>query len=149
MQKFYAEVSEWTKEKFNNEFAYVAPTDFLTDNRDNPVVDFIDPNKIMPMCGAGKYHCSIGPDGNVILCPGAGKQIKITPGNCLEEDFKKIWMEGDVFKAVRQPNIPGCSTCEYKNCMGGCHVRTFHKYGKVGSGPDPECRKNFLKKYQA
>lgn len=147
LRSFYGEVAAWVESEYGKEFAFVAPTDLLVDNRENPVVDFIDPNRMMPMCGAGRYHCSIEPTGHVILCPSAGKAIKITPGDVLNEDFEMIWREGDVFKQVRRSDVPGCANCEYTNCGGGCHVRAYHKYGRVGVGPDPDCRKVLFKKF--
>lgn len=146
LREYYDDVTDWIAQKYGNEFTLVRPTEAVLDHRENIADGPSDPTKIMPLCGAGRLHCSIGPTGHVILCSSAGKQIPITPGDVLHEDFEKIWLEADVFKEVRRAGIPGCSTCEIANCHGGCYVRRFHKYGKAAAGPDPKCRKVFLKK---
>jgi len=146
LQELYKDVANWVSEKYGNEFIFIGATDLLLGDPDSLAVSLMNPNQIMPLCGAGRVHCSIGPTGHVILCPTAGKQIPITPSDVLRGDFKRIWHEADIFQQVRRADIPGCSTCEFAGCNGGCHVRTFHKYGKVAVGPDHECRKVLLKK---
>lgn len=146
LMEYYQEVAGWVAENYADRITYIGPCDFLWDDRSNEVVELIDPNRIMPMCGAGKYHCSIGPTGQVILCPTAGDSIKITPGDVVRGDFVDIWQNADVFKAVRNTDIPGCRDCEYKSCAGGCQVNAYHKYGKIGVFPDTDCRKVYYAK---
>lgn len=152
LKEFYDEIGDWVKKEYGDDFIFVGPVDLLLKERDNEVANLVDPNQMLPLCGAGKYHCSINPTGNVILCPTAGETIKITPGNCLDYEFKDIWINADVFKAVRDVNnMPGCQTCDLRGtCGGGCQVAVFQKYGEVAAGRDPEmCRREFVKKVES
>lgn len=141
LTEHYKEVSAWIAATYGSDFCFVGPTDFVLDNRDNRIVDLVDPNRILPLCGAGKFHCSIAPNGRVILCPTAGQMIPITPGDALREDFGHIWRTADVFHTLRNIDIPVCRSCEYQNCGGGCQVNAYLKYGKIGVHPDTDCRK--------
>lgn len=146
LMEFYADVKKWAYEQYGDEFLLVVPTSNFVRDEDQRIENIMDPNKLLPFCGAGKYHCSIDPYGNAILCPTAGSSIKITPGNCLEHNFKKIWLEGDVFKQIREYQLPCYDGCENMNCTGGCHVRSYQKNKTVVGHPGEDCRKYQMEK---
>lgn len=141
LEKFFREVMEWKNQVYGDEFTLVLPVDAFSWESNDEVMRIIDPNKMLPVCGAGKYHCSINPYGQVILCPAAGTSIPIVPGNCLEHDFKDIWLNAEAFKEVRKPVNPACSQCEYKTCVGGCHVTLYRERGVLVGSPGKYCRK--------
>ncbi|WP_286907902.1 PqqD family peptide modification chaperone [Clostridium sp. UBA1652] len=140
MKEVYKEISQWVEETYNNEFFFAAPLD-IYQVEESQWVDVFNPGRFYPICGAGKLHCSIGPKGDVMVCPTAGVTLPIHPGNCLETNFKTIWQEGDIFKEIRDIKVEPCVSCEYKNCGGGCAVRSHMKYGKVNQGPTDFCKK--------
>jgi AdoMet-dependent heme synthase len=74
-------------------------------------------------CIAGLYYCRIYPNGDVTPCP----YLPIKLGNVREENFKKIWLNSELFKALRDPNsLKGkCGICEYKDLCGGCRARAY------------------------
>lgn len=141
LMKYYTEVTAWVQETYGDQIFYIGPCDHLLEDAGSKIIDMIDPNRILPQCGAGKFHCSIAPSGRVILCPTAGEDIPINPGDCLNEDFHEIWHNADVFKAIRNSDISACSECDYKNCGGGCQVNAWVETGKIGVYPDSECIK--------
>lgn len=141
LMEFYDDIKRWTLEKYGEEFLLVVPTSNFVRDEDVRVRQIMDPNRLMPFCGAGKYHCSINPYGNVILCPTAGDTIPITPGNCLKYSFKDIWQNANIFKEIREYNLPCYEGCPYTNCTGGCHVRSYQKTGKVVGNPGEDCRR--------
>ncbi|WP_459765389.1 radical SAM protein [Alkaliphilus crotonatoxidans] len=146
LEKFYREVKEWANQEYGDEFFLVVPTSTFMRDEDDKVMQIMDPNRILPFCGAGKFHCSINPHGNVILCPAAGSSIEITPGDCLNMDFKEVWVQADAFRKIRSYDLPCYESCEFQNCTGGCHVRAFQKYGEVVGSPGEDCRKVQMKK---
>lgn len=141
LMKYYDEVKQWALDKYGNEFLLVVPTSNFVRDEDLRLKQIMDPNRLMPFCGAGKYHCSVDPYGNVILCPTAGNSIKINPRNCLKSDFKDIWKNADVFREIREFILPCYDNCDCINCTGGCHVRSFQKTGRVVGNPGIDCRK--------
>lgn len=74
-------------------------------------------------CIAGMYYCRIYPNGDVTPCP----YLPIKLGNIRERDFKDIWLNSEIFKALRQPNaLKGkCGLCEYRVLCGGCRARAY------------------------
>jgi len=74
-------------------------------------------------CIAGLYYCRIYPNGDVTPCP----YLPIKLGNVREKSFKEIWLNSQIFKALRDPNsLKGkCGTCEYRTLCGGCRARAY------------------------
>src|SRR5690554_6588258 len=113
---------------------------------DEEINKYINPRKIFPNCGAGRLHCTIGADGSVRPCPAFPTKKEFIAGNVREKDFATIWNEGEIFKKLRNPDIPGCRECEFAECVGGCRVQAYWKYGDVMGGPDPYCNKLITRK---
>ncbi|MDR2720017.1 MAG: radical SAM protein [Nitrososphaerota archaeon] len=74
-------------------------------------------------CIAGMYYCRIYPNGDITPCP----YLPIKIGNVREKNFKEIWQNADIFKALRDPNtLTGkCGNCNYKTLCGGCRARAY------------------------
>lgn len=76
-------------------------------------------------CIAGISYCCILPNGEVNICP----YLPIKVGNVKNDNFKKIWLESEVFNNLRDiKNYKGnCSKCKDFNICGGCRARAFSK----------------------
>jgi radical SAM protein with 4Fe4S-binding SPASM domain len=74
-------------------------------------------------CIAGLYYCRIYPNGDVTPCP----YLPIKLGNVREKNFREIWVESNVFKTLRAPNLlkGKCGACEYRVLCGGCRARAY------------------------
>jgi radical SAM protein with 4Fe4S-binding SPASM domain len=74
-------------------------------------------------CLAGLYYCRVYPNGDVTPCP----YLPIKLGNVREKNFKEIWFNSLIFKALRDPNsLKGkCGACEYRSLCGGCRARAY------------------------
>jgi radical SAM protein with 4Fe4S-binding SPASM domain len=74
-------------------------------------------------CMAGLYYCRIYPNGDVTPCP----YLPVKLGNVKEKNFKEIWFNSPIFKALRDPNsLKGkCGACEYRSLCGGCRARAY------------------------
>ncbi|MGZ4850166.1 MAG: radical SAM protein [Candidatus Bathyarchaeia archaeon] len=74
-------------------------------------------------CIAGLYYCRIYPNGDVTPCP----YLPIKLGNVREKNFRDIWVESNVFKTLRTPNLlkGKCGACEYRVLCGGCRARAY------------------------
>lgn len=138
LASYYADVEKFALEEYGDRLIFIPPV--INEGLNNQLFSIIDPNAAMPSCGAGRLHCCVSPRGNVMLCPSANEDIPILPGDLKKYSLGQIWNEAEVFKIVRQNNTNCPSDCEgYFRCAGGCHVRTFQKYGAVGAGTDPGC----------
>ncbi len=74
-------------------------------------------------CIAGMYYCRVYPNGDVTPCP----YLPIKLGNVREKNFKEIWLNSEVFKALRDPNMlkGKCGICEHRSLCGGCRARAY------------------------
>jgi radical SAM protein with 4Fe4S-binding SPASM domain len=95
-----------------------------------PLADFIGG------CGAGRLYCSISPKGDVHPCV----FLPINVGNLKNENFSDVWLNDDVFKALRnRNNLKGaCGRCSYKYTCGGCRARAS-AYHEDMQASDPGC----------
>lgn len=90
-------------------------------------------------CGAGRFYCSIEPNGDVYPCV----FLPIKCGNIRERPLSDIWHESPIFKELRdRSSLKGhCSECENKFVCGGCRARAW-AYFKDLNAPDPGCINN-------
>jgi pyrroloquinoline quinone biosynthesis protein E len=76
----------------------------------------------LPDCGAGFWHATIDPFGNVKICNQAPYNI----GNILTDSLEKIWSnKNKIIKEYRSLKwlFPPCDKCLLRKfCMGGCRV---------------------------
>lgn len=87
-------------------------------------------------CLAGSAVCFISGTGEVYPCG----YLKLSAGNVLKSNFKKIWEDSFLFQTLRRPNqLKGkCGVCEYRNLCGGCRARAYAKTGNF-LAEEPEC----------
>lgn len=133
-QECYKEVDAYVNEKYGDDLMFIVPLDHHRSNVLNDIHNVAkrwDPNKLMPSCGAGKYHCSINPSGEVILCPTADDTIKFEPNGLLEHSLLDIWQNAQTFKDIRNSMDEKCMGCEKLFCERGCPLTMYRKYGKV------------------
>ncbi len=83
----------------------------------------IDMRQWIRGCIAGLYYCRIYPNGDVTPCP----YLPINLGNIRNKSFKEIWLNSDIFKALRNfDNLKGkCGKCDYRQLCGGCRARAY------------------------
>lgn len=72
-------------------------------------------------CGAGRTHCVVLPDGEVVPCTTLDHSA--SAGNVLQKPLQQIWQEG--FREIRNWQPEGrCTTCIYaRACEGGCWLQ--------------------------
>lgn len=87
-------------------------------------------------CLAGQSVCFISYKGEVFGCG----YLPVPAGDLRKDDFKKIWFESEVFKALRdESNLEGkCGVCEFKTVCGGCRARAFAATGDYLK-EEPDC----------
>ena len=75
-------------------------------------------------CLAGSGVCFISHRGDVQPCG----YLPLIAGNVLEQPFRSIWEESDLFKSLRDmKNLKGkCGYCEFKGFCGGCRARAHY-----------------------
>jgi radical SAM protein with 4Fe4S-binding SPASM domain len=95
-----------------------------------PLADFIGG------CGAGRLYCSLSPQGDVHPCV----FLSINVGNLKNENFSDLWLNSNVFKALRnRDSLKGaCGRCSYKYTCGGCRARANAYYEDMQES-DPGC----------
>lgn len=123
VKKLYNEVNEWVEKELNNEIYLITPSSVVN----HPLIVF---NKNMPMCGAGRVHCTIDPYGNVKLCPTDRDTLKGENVNLLKRSLSDIWNNSNILKQIRGKNFLKCSSCVNMKCEYGCPVsryRYIHK----------------------
>jgi len=78
-------------------------------------------------CIAGQLIALIDVDGNVLPCSYFPKPA----GNILEQSFKDIWENSELFKELRDfKKYKGkCGSCEYITVCGGCRARAYALHG--------------------
>lgn len=96
-------------------------------------------------CGGGISICSMTPDGYVIPCSlfsDPALVSKLPVDNVRDRDFKDIWMNSGVMKAMRsvpESLVGKCSSCIHKDiCAGGCRAETCSLTGNLFES-DPMC----------
>ncbi len=87
-------------------------------------------------CLAGSGVCFISSQGEVYPCG----YLKLSAGNILKDNFKKIWTGSYLFQTLRSPDyLKGrCSICEYISVCGGCRARAYAATGDY-LAEEPEC----------
>jgi len=94
---------------------------------------------------AAENRIHIDAFGNVFPCTAASGRIIFSAGNLRTPGYTllKIWRCSPLFQFIRRfhSNPPKkCQECTiYNDCMGGCRVIMFHKYGDVTIA-DPQCK---------
>lgn len=78
-------------------------------------------------CLAGQGVCFISYCGEVFGCG----YLPIVAGDLRKDNFKKIWLESELFKILRdESNLQGkCRICEFKKVCGGCRARAYEATG--------------------
>jgi len=92
--------------------------------------------KIKGGCTAGVAACVVLTNGDVIPCP----FFRIKAGNIYEDKIEKVWLESDIFAAIRNRASfkKPCNTCKFLAHCGGCRARAFSETKEL-NGFDPEC----------
>lgn len=87
-------------------------------------------------CTAGIASCSVLPKGDVVPCP----FFRIPAGNIADDRLENIWLESDLFAALRnRPEYAEpCGSCKYLSFCGGCRSRAYKAY-KSPTACDPMC----------
>lgn len=134
VKQFYDEVSEWVEREYGNEIYLITPRSVA----DHPL---LVSNKNMPMCGAGRVHCTIDPYGNVKLCPTDRNTLKDENVNLLKRSLSDIWNHSSVLKQIREKDFLKCSSCINMECEYGCPVS---RYRGIHGGIDIEQSCNFI-----
>lgn len=89
-------------------------------------------------CMAATSYCVILPQGDVHPCP----YLPIKAGNIRDKRFGRIWLESEIFNALRTQDFKGaCGVCAYKNICGGCRAQAYAVYGDY-LAQDPFCVKS-------
>ncbi len=71
-------------------------------------------------CIAGTRYARVTPEGEVTPCP----FIETSGGSLRHNSFSDIWQDGEIFTALRQPQLEGrCGICEFQKLCGGCRAR--------------------------
>jgi len=75
-------------------------------------------------CGAGRTHCVVLPDGEVVPCTTLDRSA--SAGNINERPLRDIWADG--FAELRNWQPKGrCAKCDYATaCEGGCWLQRRH-----------------------
>lgn len=75
-------------------------------------------------CGAGRTHCVVLPDGEVVPCTTLDRGT--SAGNVMDRPLTELWREG--FGALRAWVPTGaCAQCEHATaCSGGCWLQRRH-----------------------
>lgn len=138
----YEEVEKYTREKYGESMLFVVPLErhvATKFGKSHKFAEFWDPNGLLPSCGAGKYHCSVNPYGEVILCPTAGDYIKFEPNGLLKHSLSEIWTNAQTFIDIRNSTPKQCVGCEHIECDRGCPLTMYRKYGKLNVPIGEEC----------
>jgi heme b synthase len=87
-------------------------------------------------CLAGIGVCFISHRGDVQPCG----YLPLVAGNVLEQPFRKIWEESDLFNSLRDLNqLKGkCGNCEFMHVCGGCRARAYYEKEDY-LGEEPYC----------
>ena len=95
-----------------------------------------NPPTITKGCLAGSAVCFISGSGEVYPCG----YLKLSAGNVLKSNFKKIWEDSFLFQALRRPDyLKGkCRVCEYRNLCVGCRARAYAATGDY-LAEEPDC----------
>ncbi|NCQ12967.1 radical SAM protein [Candidatus Falkowbacteria bacterium] len=94
-------------------------------------------------CTAGVAACVVLANGDVIPCP----FFRVKAGNIYEEQLEKIWLNSELFIALRQRSLfnDPCGSCQYLAHCGGCRARAYEETG-VFNGFDPDCPNSLIKR---
>ncbi|MBU1031054.1 MAG: radical SAM protein [Nanoarchaeota archaeon] len=95
-------------------------------------------------CPAGHTLLSISPNGDIFPCVALSKE-KHKIGNALHDDLKKIWVENNTLRELREikKRVTGkCKTCDRLNhCRAGCRGIVESLYNDLWAS-DITCEKN-------
>ena len=107
----------------------------------NRALQFLNSDGNLYSCSAGDSLVTVDEFGNVMPC----RRMPVICGNVSEASLEEIYFESDVFKKLRQKNIPEeCRGCIYDiYCRGGARCQSYAAYGDFNL-PDPAC--NVIKK---
>ncbi len=121
----YHEVGQWVHEELNDRIYLLTPVSV----RDTPFMN----TRNMPMCGAGKVHCTVTPYGDVKLCPADRNTLKGEEVNLLKRSISDIWQNSPTLKEIRSSELLRCSGCVNMKCEYGCSVT---RYRNIHDGID-------------
>lgn len=134
VKKLYQEVNDWIERELKDEIYLITPTSIV----EHPLTVS---NKNMPMCGAGRVHCTIDPYGNVKLCPTDRDTLKFENVNLLERSLADIWNNSQMLQQIRSEDYNKCSSCVNMQCEYGCPVT---RYRNIHNGVDVEKNCHFV-----
>lgn len=134
VKKLYQEVDNWINKELKDQIYLITPTSVVGHQ-------LIVLNKNMPMCGAGRVHCTVDPYGNVKLCPTDRDTLKDENVNLLEKSLSDIWMNSPTLEQIRSEEYSKCSSCVNMQCDYGCPVV---RYRHIHNGVDIEKNCNYI-----
>ncbi len=94
------------------------------------------------LCHAGVEMLTIGPEGEVYLCPSLVGEKAFVLGSVRKRSLRDIWESSLKLKEIRKVSLkdyPKCQACEFRfYCGGGCLAFKFLESGSF-FGEDPYC----------
>lgn len=114
----------------------IVPTHFCNPQLSGRLCDLAE---FIGGCGAGRFYCSIKPNGDIQPCV----FFPLKVGNILEDDFEALWHNNQVFLDLRDKNKlrENCGKCKYRYQCGGCRARASAYFNDY-LAPDPGCVNN-------
>jgi radical SAM protein with 4Fe4S-binding SPASM domain len=88
-------------------------------------------------CYTAKNRLHIDSHGNIYPCTAASGRVEFSAGNVRgrETEISQIWRSSPFLQLLRRFHVnrpDKCRKCErYDNCMGGCRIVNYYKYGDV------------------
>ncbi len=98
-------------------------------------------------CYTARNRLHIDSQGNIYPCTAASGRIEFSAGNIKgrEAEISHIWRDSPFLQLLRSFHVnrpEKCRLCErYDNCMGGCRVVNYYKFGDV-SVINPVCERS-------
>lgn len=132
--ELYREVSEWVHQELDDEIFLITPVSVA----EKPMIMNV---QHMPMCGAGKIHCTVTPYGDVKLCPADRDTLKDEEVNLLKRSLADIWKNSKTLNEIRNSAFLKCSGCVNMRCSYGCSVA---RYRQIHNGVDVEKDCHFM-----
>lgn len=101
-----------------------------------PLLQYVD--EIIPTrgaaCGWAENFCGVLANGDVTICGVASNEPQLIAGNILNERFKNIWRDAELFNKLRDfktCDLKGiCGKCPFNDfCGGACRLSSFRNAG--------------------
>lgn len=132
--ELYRKVDKWVHRVLKDEILLITPVSVA----EKPMIMNV---QHMPMCGAGKIHCTVTPYGDVKLCPADRDTFKDEEVNLLKRSLADIWKNSKILNEIRSSAFFKCSGCVNMRCNYGCPVV---RYRQIHNGVDVEKNCHFM-----